>query len=98
MFKKICSDPFVVGSTKKDCGSMFTLFSPDSTNLFPIKRKWIANDFTEQAGQRNKAQLIMLPPEPRFCCRARMGMALSRVAVSAERHWNDSGAEIYGAV
>lgn len=69
---------------------MFTLFSPDSTNLFPIKRKWIANDFTEQAGQRNKAQLIMLPPEPCFCCGAHTEAALSRVAVSAERRWNDS--------
>ena len=35
---------------------MCSLFSPDSTNLFPIKRKWIANDFTEQPGQRNKAE------------------------------------------
>lgn len=42
-------------SPRKEGGSMWALFSPDSTNLFPIKRKWIANDFTEQPGQRNKA-------------------------------------------
>jgi hypothetical protein len=36
---------------------MFTLFSPDSTNLFPIKRKWIANDFTEKPGKRHRLSL-----------------------------------------
>lgn len=68
----------------KDCGSMFTLFSPDSTNLFPIKRKWIANDFTEQLGQRNKAWFIMMPHEQCSCCRAQIEASLNRVAVSRE--------------
>lgn len=77
---------------------MFTLFSPDSTNLFPIKRKWIANDFAEQLGQRNKGWFIMMPQEQCACCRAQTEASLNRVAGSKEKSLSYSGPGIYCAV